>query len=139
MTIRQNFDVNQGATFSYTFTYRDASGSVVDLTGYHARMSVRYDLFAAQNAYLTDGGDAIGGSITLGTTNGHVTISMTPAQSDGLDQANYFLYNFLYGQDRRLPFEPVIDFMYDLELVAPSGAVDRALQGCLTLHRAVTS
>lgn len=137
MTIRQNLDVNQGETWSWTYTHRDAAGSVVDLTGYSARMSVKSDLWAGNTLYMSSGADALGGDIDLGGVLGTITLSMTAAQTDAMDNTNYFLVKYMSDYD--IPFGGTVEFVYDLEIVSPAGVVTRVLQGFFTLYRSVTA
>lgn len=135
MTKRQNLDIVQGQTFSYTYTHRDSAGSAIDLTGYTARMSIKVNLLSTGSAFLSTGADADGGTITLGGALGTVTLAMTAAETTALDQTDAFINAFLGDQQK---LEQTIDFIYDLELVSSGGAVTRALEGFITFHRGVT-
>ena len=134
MTIRQNLTIRQGETWSYVYTHL-AAGSPVDLTGYTARMSIRESFEGTNEAYLSTGADANGGTITLGGVAGTVTLAMTAAQSAALAGD---LSSILFVEPRKRA-ERDVDFLYDLELVSGAGVVTRALEGCLRVQREVTS
>ena len=105
--------IEQGATFTMSLTWKDSTGSPVNLTGYTARMQVRtnYEAESTLVSLTSSGGD-----ITLGGALGTiaVTIAATATQSLQLDEA-----------------------VYDLELV--NGAtVTRLIQGRAIISREVT-
>ena len=135
MTTRQDLRIRQGETWQHVYTHRDSSGSAVDLSGYSARMAIRPNIGGSLEAYLSTGSDADGGTIALGGAAGTVTLSMTAAQAaamaDGLSSASVLL-----APEYRV--EPVVKYRYDLELVSGAGAVTRALEGCVYVHREVT-
>lgn len=133
--IHQDFDIHQGETFSFTFKVYAPDGSVVNLTGYSARMSIKTDLVADGLYLATSGG--LDGIITLGGAQGTVTIAMTSSQTDSMDETNWFYQ--AVGNQPSLPIEPSISFLYDLELISGAGAVSCPIQGLLNLWRAVTS
>lgn len=142
MTIRQNIEVKQGETFSFVYTHLDAAGSVIDLTGYTARMAIRKYYNAAHEAYLSTGSDADGGTITLGGGTGTVTLAMTAVQTAALAEAETSGINILLARDSGMDVPSVFEkrrkFIYDLELV--NGAtITRALEGELIVHREVTT
>lgn len=126
MPKRHNLTIHQGQNFS--FTYAPGLGS---LSGYSARMSIKTDLWADYTAYLSNGADADGGSISIGSTD--VTITMTAAQTDALDELGLEFF----ARDRQ-PLERKIKFIYDLELVSGAGVVTKALWGDIIFYRAVT-
>lgn len=129
MSTRQDLTVNQGETWSFTFTHK-SGGSPVDLTGFVARMAVRATFSAGYLAYLSSGADAISGTIALGGALGTVTPSMTAAQTAALEP---LMEQLPVGDD------PTVFLRYDLELVSPAGAVTRALEGRFILRREVTT
>jgi hypothetical protein len=128
MTTRQDLHIRQGETWEHTH----ATG--IDLTGYSARMAIKAGFEGSHEAYLSTGSDADGGTITLGDEAGTVVLSMTAAQSAQLaGDLTYFL--FVAPQKRA---ERFVTFIYDLELVAPGGAVKRELRGRVIVEREVT-
>jgi hypothetical protein len=132
MTTRQDLIVRQGETWSFTWTKLSA-GAAVNLTGYSARMSVKPRLGGAADAYLSDGSDADGGTITLGGALGTVVLAMTAAQTAALAQAVTG-----YVEDVCAVCGPKVVFMYDLETVSGAGVVTRELEGRFIVWRGVT-
>lgn len=130
MTTRQNLTIRQGETWSWTYTVRDASGALVNLTGYTARMSVKRSYDADADVFLSTGADANGGTIVLGGAAGTVALSMTDEQTDAMEETSWW-----FAPD---DLARCIDFIYDLELVSALGAVTRLLEGIVTFHRSVT-
>ena len=132
MTTRSDLHINQGATWFYTYVWRDSAGSLIDLTGYSARMSIRDRVGGTLYAYLSSGSDADGGTITLGGAGGTVTLSMTANESRNLEGAASLLSSIRYIRDRTLRL------FYDLELVSAADEVTRVLEGRILVHREVT-
>lgn len=111
-----NYDITieQGATFSLVFTWRDSAGSLVNVTGYSARMQVRKS--PSSPTVLLDL-STTGGGITLGGTNGTITLSASAATTAALSPS------------------PAV---YDLEMVSPGGVVTRLLAGKVNILPEVT-
>lgn len=108
-----NIVCDQGATFGLNLTYEDASGTPVNLTGYSARMQVRLKTSSPTTILsLTSGNE-----ITLGGSAGTIVIAISAATTATLDAG---------------------DYVYDLELVAPSAAVTRLIQGRFRVSGEVT-
>lgn len=110
-----NFVLFQGATWDRTFTWESPPGTPVNLTGCTARLQLRVRDSDPDPPLLEL--TSQNGGITLGGAAGTVAVVITPAQSSALafKTANY-----------------------DLEIVWPSGRVDRFLQGTITLDTEVT-
>ena len=105
--------IEQGATFQMNLTWKDSTGSPVNITGYSARMQVRenYESESTLVSLTSSGGDIVLGG-ALGTIA--ITITASATQSLQLEEA-----------------------VYDLELV--SGAtVTRLIQGRAIISREVT-
>lgn len=135
MTKRQNLTIRQGETWSYIYTWLDSAGSAIDLTGYTARMSIKADFDSSNEAYLSTGSDADGGTIALGGALGTVTMSMTATQSAALAGGlNTFLATADYEQ-----IGMRVKFKYDCELVSSGGAVTRILEGAVVVQREITT
>lgn len=138
MPTRQDLHISQGATWSFTWT-KTSGGSAVDLTGYSARMAIKRCVGGGTEAYLSNGADADGGTITLGGALGTVVLSMTAEESSA------------FGGSRPLPFDlddcdpcdlrawATDEYRYDLELVSPGGTVTRELEGRVHLSREITA
>jgi len=105
-----DFSMDQGADLDRTgkvFTWRDTDEDPVNLTGWTARMKIMKSLSA--DAVLLELTTENGG-IVLGGIAGTITIKITDAQSALLTPAT---------------------LRYILEMIDPSGYVDRLLQGTL--------
>lgn len=116
-----NITCDQGATFERIFTLyppgtdptNPGDTAPVDLSGYHARMQVRRRQDASDTLIdLT----TENGRITLGGAAGTVRLYLTPAETAAITQNG----------------------VYDLELVASGGAVERMVKGEFRLSREVT-
>lgn len=128
MATRQDLTVNQGETWSFTHTHL-SGGSPVNLTGYSARAMVKAAYADGFLAFFSTGPDANGGTIALGGPAGTITLAMTAAQSAAFGSG---LACLPLGDD------PTLIFRYDLEIVAPGGAVTKVLEGRFLLRREVT-
>ena len=105
--------IYQGATFSQVLTWKDSSGSLLNLTGYTARMMARSSIDGA-TPFLTLTTE--NGGIALGGVAGTITLSMSAAATSALSQSG----------------------VYDLELISAGGIVTRLMQGSMLLSREVT-
>jgi len=105
--------IEQGATFALTATWKDNTGSPINLSGYSARMQVRTSYEAEETLVsLTSSG----GDIVLGGALGTIVITIAASVTQGLQ---------------------INEGVYDLELI--NGAtVTRLLQGRATVSREVT-
>jgi hypothetical protein len=106
---------DQGATFRRVITWKNSTGTAVNLTGYTARMMVRTSYAASTPALSLTSSPVAGIAITAAT--GVITITITPVQSSGIAMPT------VNG------VRDAFDGVYDLELVAPSGDVTRLLEG----------
>lgn len=122
MTVRYDLQVNQGETFTKVFTYKNPDGSLIDLTGYSARMQVRTNYEAP--TFLLELTTANGG-IVIGGTAGTITINITPAQTLAIAITS------LVG------IPPYQNFVYDLE-IALGSTIRKFLNGFFTLTKAAT-
>jgi hypothetical protein len=121
MAARYDLKVNQGETFTRSFTYKNPDGSLINLTGYTARMQVRTNYDASAVALeLTD----TNGGITLGGVLGTVVINITPTQTLAMVMSS------LVGMP------PYQNFVYDLEITTGSN-IKKFLNGFFTLTKAV--
>jgi hypothetical protein len=106
--------IEQGATFARTLTWRDGSGSLVNLTGFTARMQVRRTV---EDATVILELTTENSGITLGGAAGTITLSASATATAALDA------------------KPAV---YDLELVSSGGVVTRLLEGNVIISRNVT-
>ena len=108
-----NWTVGQGETWSLNLTWKDSSGTPVNLTGYSARMQAR-ETYAATSTVLSL---TSGSGITLGGTAGTIGISVGAATTAAIGAATY---------------------VWDLEVVSGGSAVTRLVQGNLVVTPEVT-
>ena len=111
-----NIVCDQGATFGLSLTYKDATGALIDLTNYTARMQVRSKANAPTTILsLTS---SAGAGIALGGAAGTIFISIAASSTASLVPG---------------------DYVYDLELVnTTSTAVTRLIQGKFRVSAEVT-
>ena len=107
-----NFEIEQGATFSRTFTWKDDAGVAINITGYTARLQIR-TAFESSSTILSLTSSS---GITLGGSAGTIVVSVSATDTAALDPGSY---------------------VYDLELV--NGAtVTRLLAGYVEITPEVT-
>jgi hypothetical protein len=111
---RYDLEIKQGATLSLTATWKDSSGTAVNLTGYTARLQVRatYDSSSTILSLTSSAG------ITLGGAAGTIAITASATTTAALTA----------------PWSGV----YDLELVSGGGEVTRLLEGTATVSPEVS-
>lgn len=111
---RYDLEIKQGATLSLTATWKDSSGTAVNLTGYTARMQVRatYDSSSTILSLTSSSG------ITLGGSAGTIAITASATTTAALTA----------------PWSGV----WDLEIVSGGGEVTRLLEGAATVSPEVT-
>lgn len=109
-----NLTVDQGTDWTRTFTLRNkADGSLVNLSGYTARMQVRRDYDSTTTLVeLT----TANGRIVLGGAAGTITLSLSATVTAGIARSG----------------------VWDIELVSAGGVVSRPLRGAFILEREVT-
>lgn len=115
-----NTTVERGSTFQLTLTYKDASGTLVDLSTWTARMQVR-ETPASAPILTSEGGSP---TIAISTTNastGVLVFSVTPANTTAISPTS------------------LTSAFYDIEIQKTStGEVRRVLQGKLTISPEIT-
>lgn len=116
--IQYDITVEQGANYTKAWTYCEADGiTPVDLTGWSARMSLREGYADDGNAVVLALTSSPAAGITITAASGLITIRMTATETQALTSDK---------------------LRYDLELVDPSGQVDRLFEGRVILKREVT-
>ena len=108
-----NVTIDQGATYSQVFTWKDSAGDPVSLVGWTARMQVRRRM--PSTGALVDLTTENSG-IVLGGAAGTVTVTIAATATDDL---------------------PVGEHVYDLELVNGS-VVERLVMGSFTVRGEVS-
>ena len=106
-----SFTIEQGTDFSRVLTWKDSNGNLIDLTGYTAACQVRDFKGGVLIDFTEDG------SITLGGTEGTVTLELPNSFTSTLD------------------FDTA---RYDLKLTSSGSLKDRLVQGTVTLSKEVT-
>ena len=106
-----NFTIEQGATFSRTLTWM-INSSLVDLTGYSARLKARNNSSKLVVFSLTSSS-----GITLGGAAGTIALSVSATDTADLIPGKY---------------------SYDIELESSGGEVTRLVRGTLTISPEVT-
>ena len=111
---KHDFIIEQGATFSKVLTWKDSTGTPINLTGYSARMQVRSSVEAASTIIeLT----TVNSRITLGGVAGTITLNISAADTTALTAESG---------------------VYDLELVSGANVVTRLLEGNVIISKEVT-
>ena len=121
---KYSFSIEQGATTSFQVVYRDANGTPINLSGYHARMQIRETIDSStiicrlSSSLDADGtGLNLSGSAgTLPLASGSIGVYISAASSSAFS------------------FDTAV---YDLELVTGI-TVTRLLQGTIKLDKEVT-
>ena len=138
---RTNFVIQLGTDWSRVLAYQNPDGSAVNITGYHAAMQVRPT--AASSAVILDLDDQTKGGITINGTAGTITISLASAAitEPALDLSTItaspeWLDEFLDDGSCLRGFGKIAAF--DLDLIAPSGAITRLVQGHVVFDPEVT-
>jgi hypothetical protein len=103
----------QGANYTATLTYRDSANTLINITGYTARMQVRKTIGSA-TPYLSLTNTS---GITLGGAAGTVAIAISAATLASVPAGNY---------------------VYDLELISGAGVVVRLISGDFIVTGEVT-
>lgn len=106
--------IEQGTTFSPTMSYKDDEGTLINLTGYTARMQVRSK--KTSSTTLEDFTTENGG-ITLGGIAGTITINKSATDTAAIS----------YSKG-----------VYDLELISSGGIVTRLLEGSIVVSGETT-
>lgn len=106
--------IDQGATLRESFTYRDSNNAVVDLTGYTARSQVRTS-YSATGTVLS--ATSAAGTLAITAATGLIAFNVPATTTAALTPGNY---------------------VWDLEIVDPSGIVTRLVGGTCTVTPEVT-
>jgi hypothetical protein len=109
-----NLIIEKGADLDTEFVYKDPAGVPYDLTGYTARMHVRSEV----------GSDTV--ALDMTTENGYIELG------DAAGTITFAVPGAITGD---ITIESGV---YDLELIAPSGAIKRILKGNVKIDPNVT-
>jgi len=108
MGTKVNLVVDQGATFETVLTLTQDNGDLIDLSGYTGSAQLRKHFTSSNSTSI---------SVTLGGTNGTVTLGMTANTTA----------NIIAGR-----------YVYDVELVDSGGVITRLIEGIVTVTPQVT-
>ena len=112
--------IEQGATFELPLRWKDPLGVPIDITGYTARMQVRRS-YSAPIALLSLTSESNPAGIVLGGPDGTIRVV-----ADALLTS-------------RMPATDLSSrYVYDIELVSPTGKVTRLMQGQVEVRAEVT-
>ena len=111
---KQDITVYQGQTFVQPLVWKDNAQTPINLTGFTARLQIRRNVRSPDvlHSMTTENG-----GITLGDLFGTIELTIPAATSS--------LFAFRSA-------------VYDLELIAPGGAVTRLMEGEVTVSPEVT-
>lgn len=109
MAIISNITVDQGTTFSADIDVTDSEGNILDLEGYSAAAQMRRTYSSTSYTQFT--------AAVTSTSEGTVTISLTPAQTNALKAGRY---------------------VYDVEITDAGGIVTRVVEGQVEVTPGVT-
>lgn len=117
MTVIRNIEIQQGATYYQVVDLIDCEKEPVDISGYTARMSVRADFNSDAEVLIS----ATTENGKLAIAGNELTIDIPPTDTDQLD---------IDG--------PVLQTIYDIELISPTSKVTRIYQGDADITRNAT-
>jgi len=109
-----SFNIECGTDWTLTLTHKDSSGNAIDNTSYSANMDIK----SAAGGTLIKNLSSSGGEITLGGSNGRITLSLTDAETSAITAGRY---------------------VYDLELTNGSGSIERLIEGNVTFKAEITT
>ncbi len=108
MATKANIIIDQGTTFSTSINLTDDNGDAIDLTGYTGRAQMRKHYTSSNSQSFT---------VSLQSSNGIVTLSLTETQTANLTAGRY---------------------VYDVEIVSGANVVSRIVEGFVTVTPEVT-
>ena len=109
-----SFTIECGTDWTLTLTHKDSNGDGIDNTSYSANMDIR----SSVGGTLIENLSSSGGEITLGGSNGRITLSLTDAETSAITAGRY---------------------VYDLELTDDGGLIERLIEGNVTFKGEVTT
>lgn len=111
---RYDFTIEQGATFSLTFRWKDTAGNIINLSGFTARAQFRY---AKLDDQILLSMTTENGRIVLGGAAGTIEILLDAATTAAIDWTSA---------------------RYDIELEDSAGFVTRLVEGKVKVSNEVT-
>jgi len=113
MTRPGDFEIDQYASFQTSITWREDDGSVIDLTGYSAKMDIREGYGGELILSLTSDDD----SIDIIEEEGKLAFYFTPEQTADFDFVRAY---------------------YDVVVTSPTGFATRIIEGVFELNKGIT-
>lgn len=112
--------IEQGTTFLRIFTIKDSAGNPVNLTGYDLRGQIRetYSSSAVIISFNFEIHEPLNGKFKM-------SLSPTETSSIPVEAASSFK-------------KSLTKYAYDVELVAPSGSIERLIEGVAQISPEVT-
>lgn len=104
-----NLYIDQGSNFTSTVTVEDSNDNLVNITNYTTRGQVRKSYSASTATNFT--------TTITDATNGEFTIALSRTQTGALKAGRY---------------------VYDVEVISPTGVVTRVVEGQVTVTARVT-
>ena len=129
-----NFTIEQGSTVTFEITYKDSSGTPVDLTGYEAAMNIKTNF--SQSPGVTNVltlSSSIGDTYTKAKDLAFLSLSGSNLQKD-LDSGSIGVY---IGYDKSAEMAKD-EYFYDLEITDADDTRTRLLQGKIKISKQVT-
>ena len=109
MAIIANLFIDQGTDFTVTVDVSDATGGILDLTGYSAAAQIRKTYGSSSKVDFS--------TSTVTPSQGKVTMSLTDAQTSALESGRY---------------------VYDLNITSGGGVTTRVVEGQAIITPGVT-
>ena len=109
MAAVSNLYIDQGTTYSVTITVTNDAGTARNLTGYSARSQLRKSFYTTSNTAFT---------VSINNpSEGEIDLSLTASQTANIKAGRY---------------------VYDVELVSNTNAVERIVEGIITVYPEAT-
>ncbi len=109
MAAVSNLYIDQGTTYSVTITVTNDAGTARNLTGYSARSQLRKSFYTTSNTAFT---------VAINNpSEGEIDLSLTASQTANIKAGRY---------------------VYDVELVSNTNAVERIVEGIITVYPEAT-
>ena len=109
MAAVSNLYIDQGTTYSVTITVTNDAGTARNLTGYSARSQLRKSFYTTSNTAFT---------VSINNpSEGEIDLALTASQTANIKAGRY---------------------VYDVELVSNTNAVERIVEGIITVYPEAT-
>jgi len=109
MAIYSNLNIDQGSSFNVFVDVQDSSGDAFNLTGYTVAGQIRKTYSSINSVAFS--------ALVSSPNSGTISLSLDNTQTDDMKPGRY---------------------VYDVEVIAPSGTVTRVLEGQVEIFPGVT-